>query len=181
MRSDPLHLLKRLDPPVRPASSGRSPNAPLESRGFDELLTLVARGEVQSEQPVTSALIGETALSPDELHRLGEAADLAEAAGFRTALVLMEERSFVLDVNERRVLRDLTNERTATIALDGAVRIVPEESIASGPRDPRTTIMPPAVAARHGLDAARDGFTDSSNRTATESNDDGGRSTPHAA
>lgn len=161
MRTDPFHMLKRLDPPVRPMSSGRSPSAPLESRGFDELLTLVARGEAHSALPVASALADDAALSAEELARLGEAADLAEAAGFGTALVLLDGRSLVLDVAARRVTDDLADATTRTIALDGAVRIVTEEEISIGPRDPRTALMPPAVASRHGFD---DG------ETSTESN-----------
>lgn len=152
MRTDPFHMLKRLDPPVRPVSSGRSPNAPLESRGFDELLTLVARGEAHSELPVSSELTGEHALSEAEQARLGEAADLAEAAGFATALVLLDGRSLVLDVAARRVMDDLADATSRTIALDGAVRIVTEEDTSIGPRDPRAALMPPAVASRHGFD-----------------------------
>lgn len=156
MRTDPFQLLKRLDPPVRPTSSGRTPSAPLESRGFDELLTLVTRGEAHSDQPVTSVLSGEDKLTEHDLRRLSEAADLAEAAGFGTALVLLDGRSLVMNVAERRVTEDLSHTASATIPLDGAVRIVSEDQSPAGPRDPRASLMPAAIASRHGFDRARD-------------------------
>lgn len=88
---------------------------------FDDLLVLASRGELRSGLPVTpSAVTGP--LSEDDLARLSEAADTAEAAGFERAIVVLDRRHLILEVSTRRIIDEPESEgSTRTIRVDGAV------------------------------------------------------------
>jgi hypothetical protein len=112
MAIDPIQLLKKLEPAVRPASApftAPGPQAPLEERSFDDLLSLVSTGSLHSGRPVTVA--GSARLKEDldgsQLDRLTAAADLAEAAGARQAVMLLDGRGLVLDVAARRLTAEV--------------------------------------------------------------------------
>lgn len=151
MRPDPLHMLKRLNPPIRPMGAERAHGrAPIESRGFDELLTLLASGELQGETPVETVSVTGAPLDAAQQRRLAGAADLAEEAGFRQALILMDERSFILDIQERRLIEESTGASADRVLnVDGAVRVATGRAESSAPRDPRRSIMPAPVSVRH--------------------------------
>ena len=56
MIDKPTQLLRRLEPPVRPAYAGeglKRRRLPLEENSFDELLALVSDGRVRSDRVVT--------------------------------------------------------------------------------------------------------------------------------
>jgi len=112
MAIDPIQLLKKLEPAVRPASAPSAapgPEAPLEQRSFDDLLALVSTGSLHSGRPVTvagGARLKES-LDGSQLDRLTAAADLAEAAGARQAVMLLDGRGLVLDVAARRLTAEL--------------------------------------------------------------------------
>jgi len=122
---DALRLLQRLNPPVRPmaARAGDRPIAPSESRGFDDLLSIIASGEAASGRAVTAgAADQQSPLTSEQLERLASAADAAEGAGFRRALVLLDGRALVLDTPSRQVTEELRGSETArAIDVDGAV------------------------------------------------------------
>jgi hypothetical protein len=122
---DALRLLQRLNPPVRPmaARAGDRPIAPFESRGFDDLLAIVASGEAASGRSVTaSAADQQSPLTPEQLERLAAAADAAEGAGFHRALVLLDGRALVLDTPSREITEELRGSDTArAVDVDGAV------------------------------------------------------------
>lgn len=133
MALDPLHLLRRLEPAVRPvAAAGRSaaPRPPLEAQGFDELLSLVSNGSVHSGRPVQAAPDFKLELTDDQLDRLAAAADVAEAAGASGALMLIDGRSIILDVRQRQLMQEVVaTDAMRAIAVDAAVRIVsPDEA-----------------------------------------------------
>lgn len=127
MALDPLHLLRRLEPAVRPVlAAGRSaaPRPPLEAQGFDDLLSLASRGSVHSGRPVQAAPGLDLALTNDQLDRLAAAADVAEAAGATRALMLIDGRSLVMDVKLRQLAQELVAvDAMRAVSVDAAVRI----------------------------------------------------------
>jgi hypothetical protein len=154
---DPIQLLRQLEPAVRPASapsSGRVGQAPLEQRSFDDLLSLVSRGAVRSGRPITiaaSALLrGE--LDDDQRARLASAADTAQAAGARRAVMLIDGRGLVLDVAGRVIESELgANERRALSGIDAAVYVAARDEeigAATAAPLPGAGVRPPTVA-RH--------------------------------
>ena len=124
MTIDPARLLKRLEPVVRPVSAtGAVVNGrlPLESQGFDELLQLVSHGEMSSGAPVQVSDSITLALEEDQLDRLAAAADVAQAAGARRALALLDGRGLVLDVADRSVSEELTGDSSSASEAPDAV------------------------------------------------------------
>ena len=69
-----------------------APATPFEQRSFDELLQLVSRGQLSSGRPVDLGFAPRSEITDDQLARLASAADLAEAEGARTALMLVDGR-----------------------------------------------------------------------------------------
>lgn len=131
MTIDSNILLRQLEPAVRPAYMSASPAraaAPIEQQSFDDLLAKASSGRLASERPVTAAFEAGEPLSPQQMARLGPAADLAEAAGARTALMLVDGRGLVLDVAARTLAEEL--------AAPGASRVVKVDAaviVAGGP------------------------------------------------
>jgi hypothetical protein len=150
MTSDPNILLKQLEPAVRPAYAGAhkaTPAAPLEQRPFDELLALASQGLVDSGRSVSVDYAAAEALTGDELSRLSAAADVAEAAGARKALLLMDGRGLVLDVPTRTLSAELSADESSRVTgLDTAV-YVGNEAVESAPAPlkPPGGVAPAAV------------------------------------
>lgn len=147
MPIDPLQLLRRLEPPVRPgAAPARSgaPGAPIERRGFDDLLSLVARGSLRSERSVTVAGAAhiDPPLEAGQLARLASAADEAESAGAHRAVMLIDGRGIVMDVPQRVVEDELGASPTRQrFELDAAVYVMAEDEILE-PDHPATLPLP---------------------------------------
>lgn len=134
MAIDPAILLRRLAPPVRPHGVER-PGRPFESRDFEELLDLAAAGSVVTGRPVHLPDELEDALPREDLDRLARGADLAQAAGFDRAVLLLRGRAFLLDVPDRRVT-DAADAPDAdrTIPVDGVVALAADEASPAAPR-----------------------------------------------
>jgi hypothetical protein len=137
MTLDPTRLLQMLEPAVRPsyapvAERAGGPRAALEARPFDELLEEAKAGLVRSGRPVRLAHQPAEAIGAEALRRLGEAADLAEAAGAQRALLVSEGRSLLLDVTSRTITGELTRGLRAA-RLDAAV-FVPGPGDGASPR-----------------------------------------------
>ena len=155
MAVDPIQLLKQLEPAVRPGAApapGRSPQAPLERRSFDELLALVSRGSMHSGRPVTidEAASLKAELEGDQLPRLAAAADRAEAAGAQRAVMLIDGRGLVMDVADRIVTAELGAGRGGHLVdIDAAVYVAGEADEAeagSSASGPVAGVLPPGVA-----------------------------------
>ena len=156
MNIDPNQLLRKLEPPVRPA--GRAPTSsagrpPIDQLSFDSLLTLVSDGRVQSGRAVTArheSPDGESAFSDEQLARLAAAADLAESSGAQTALMLVDGRTVILDVAAREITDDLQpGDSHRLLDIDAAVLVQGDsESIASNLplAPPSAGLLPPAIA-----------------------------------
>jgi hypothetical protein len=86
---------------ARPASSAAPARA--DEPDFASLLSLAEKGEVSSGLPVTEAPGTDLRLSDDQLRRLADAVDRAEAQGVSRALVLIDGMALKVDVAVRRV------------------------------------------------------------------------------
>jgi len=151
---DPVNLLRKLEPPVRPASAPGPrlvARAPFERQGFDELLTLVSSGEIRSDRPLlVAADAGLTdALDDGQLARLRAATDLAQSSGASRAVMLLDGRGLVIDVAERQVTSELSSGRPeALVDVDAAVHVAAEGKVAASPAamGPAAGLIPPGVA-----------------------------------
>lgn len=146
------HLLKRLEPSIRPAYAGegtRRPQAPLESRSFDQLLALVSDGTVRSDRSLTLEFEPQDELTEEQMARLASAADVAEASGSTRALLLIDGRGMVLDVSQRQLQAELSEDHTSQLAkIDSAVYVADgeETEMLSLNRLPGGGLLPPVVA-----------------------------------
>jgi len=124
--SDSSDMLKRLEPAVRPGAVGdRSEDVAfggvqssaaktfadslestsIEHLSFGDLVDLMESGKLGVGQPVHVS--DDVELDESERTALVQAADHAQAAGSRRAVVLLGSRSFLLDVAARRVEQPL--------------------------------------------------------------------------
>lgn len=118
--------------PVRSVDRGAGGAQELD---FAELLRQATAGRVRSERPVSApsgAVTGQP-LTADQLARLSEAADRAEAGGLTSALVLIDGRALTLDVGARRITGEVglaagqgASAATATLSgIDGVLAVPP--------------------------------------------------------
>ncbi len=140
MTVDSAHLLRRLEPAVRPAYATppppQHPQPPLEGQSFDELLALAQQGSVRSGRAVHWGGGADPASPIDEqqLTRLSAAADVAEAAGARRALMLIDGRGVVLDVANRTLVAELADDDAArAVKVDAAVNVPDPDHDSEGP------------------------------------------------
>lgn len=152
MIEKPSQLLRRLEPSVRPAYAGEGltrRRLPLEKFSFDELLTLVSDGRVRSDRGLTLTFETDEELTDEQMSRLAIAADVAEESGARRALMLIDGRGIVLDVKDRRLVSELTDDEASHLAqLDAAVYVTEGSGgIGSGElKLPGDGLIPPVVA-----------------------------------
>ena len=106
MTADPLYALRSLSSvsPAGWASNGRVAGSDEPgASAFAELLAQARSGKLSSSLPVTIDPSSDVQLSEEQLGRLSLAADRLEAAGVRTALVVLDGRKLILDVHQRSV------------------------------------------------------------------------------
>lgn len=147
MMDKPAQLLKRLEPPVRPAYAGEGltrRRLPLEENTFDELMALVSDGRVRSDRNVTVEFESDHELTDEQMSRLAIAADVADESGAKRALMLIDGRGLVLEVSDRRLVSELTDEQATHMAqLDAAVYVA---EVSGGLKLPGNGLIPPVVA-----------------------------------
>lgn len=123
---------------VAAASSAADDKA---SRGvveFEKLLQQAKNGEARSGLPVRLGSGVEVKLSADQLARLSEAADRAEARGAARALVLIDGMALTLDVGGRTITGTLDpNDPGATTEVDAVV-------VAPSTKPKETSLKPPS-------------------------------------
>ena len=107
MGLDGDHLLKRLQPVVRPCGPDFKPrgSGAHASEDFARLIELAANGELVSGRPVSHERT--PGLDRYQREQLSRACDALESAGIERGGVLMNDRTFLLDVSGRTVLREL--------------------------------------------------------------------------
>ncbi len=147
MMDKPSQLLRRLEPPVRPAYAGEGltrRRLPLEENSFDELLALVSDGRVRSDREVTLDFESDHELTDEQMSRLAIAADVADESGAKRALMLIDGRGLVLEVSDRRLVTELTDDRESHLAqLDAAVYVAEASGVL---KLPGNGLIPPVVA-----------------------------------
>jgi hypothetical protein len=146
-------LLKRLDPAVRPniapARGGAGGMRPaFEAQSFDQLLSLASKGAVHSGRQIELGFDPSPPLDSSQLERLAAAADRAQAAGAKHALMMIDGRGFVLDVESRTLTSELSHDSTSSIVnIDAAVFVAADDEALSGDAlSPPSALMPQAVA-----------------------------------
>jgi hypothetical protein len=154
MTVDPANLLKMLGLTGRAGRLGAAPLTPtgaapgaqsIEPGQFADLLNKARRGELSSNKPVTIApeAAGKVKLSDDQLARIALAADKAEAAGIRKALVVLDDQQVLLDVANRTVSGAPAGSDASVIpGVDGVINL----SKNATPSTPSASIPPPAGA-----------------------------------
>jgi len=144
------HLLRRLAPPIRPASAGpvAPPRLPLESLDFSALMQLAVRpGELGRPVAMGDELVLDPPLDDASLARLGRGADLAFEHGARCAALIMGGRVFAVDVHDRRLIAELTSHDGAPSlhSVDAAV-FVPDQPEAGRVGPPRAVLPPTGIS-----------------------------------
>ena len=129
MSLNAAQLLKQLEPAVRPRvapPSGAAAHGTLETQSFEQLLSMASRGQVSSGRQIETAIELEPPLDPSQLERLAAAADQAQAAGSRRALMVIDGRSVVLDVQSRTIVGELNAAQPVT-GIDAAFLVGSED------------------------------------------------------
>ena len=153
MTIDPSQLLRQLEPAVRPGFSSPTvaPARPgFADQSFQQLLTLASRGEIESGRQVQLAFEPKESLDDGQLSRLSTAADRAEASGAKRAMMLIDGRGLVLDVEQRTIDAELSGGAESRFAggIDAAVYVPSLDEQETEPLRPPAAQMPPAGVAR---------------------------------
>lgn len=147
-----VQLLKNLEPAVRPGAlvaAGIKPSAPLEGQSFDQLLALASKGKIASDRPVEVTFDAQPPLSPAQFERLSKAADQAEAAGAKQALMMIDGRNFVLDVESRTLTAELSAATPMQVVnIDTAISVTDDDqpNFRGVIAPPSAGVLPPAIA-----------------------------------
>lgn len=110
------------------AGSATATGAP----AFAELFRQAQRGEVASGLNVSVSPRLKVDLSPQQLQRLSLAADKAQAAGLRHALVLIDGVPLKLDVVSRTVTEVVNPSESVVRGIDGFVAVADANAEAAG-------------------------------------------------
>ena len=95
----------------------------LDSAAFAKLLEQAEAGQVSSGIAVTIGKDAGVSLSEADLQKLAVAADKAEAAGIRQALVLTGSQALVLDVHTRTIVGKASIKDGVVGGIDGVIRL----------------------------------------------------------
>lgn len=125
MNVDPTAMLRQLGQTGR-ASAAQSAQAGSQSAGiqpgeFADLLQRARDGTLASNRPVTVEDGQGLSLTEEQLARLSLAADRAEAAGLRKALVMIDDQRVVLDVQQRSIVAAPVSESGVLDGIDGVL------------------------------------------------------------
>lgn len=125
MKIDPNTLLKALGSGIKLPGlpGGASPAPGIEQVSFSDLLKQAREGTLVSRAPVTIDPDSGIGLSEDQLASLTLAADRAEAAGVRTALVMLGDQRFILDVASRTVKAAASADPGILSGVDGVINL----------------------------------------------------------
>lgn len=119
-------LLKLLSSTALGRSSAAQRPQPTEPSGFASLLDRARSGSLSSGLGVTIDEFAGIELSADQLARLADAADRAQAQGAQRALVLIDGQALTMDVALREVTgrADISGGRVLT-GIDAVVSVPP--------------------------------------------------------
>jgi hypothetical protein len=155
MTSTSADLLRALGSGVRPvrppgalpAPGGALTAGQIQQSGFAELLSKAQSGQVESGLSITVAPGSGLNLTAEQLARLSQAADRAQAQGLREALVLIDGMAVKLDVFSRTVTAKadlnaggvMSGVDGVVVAPGGAGGAGPTATPVPGPADPART------------------------------------------
>ncbi len=149
MNGDSVSLLKMLNSGVRPpgldVTTAKPAATGIEAGQFAELLNKARNGELSSNQPVTvSSDAGSSVkLSEDQLAKIAVAADKAEAAGIRKALVVLDDQQLILDVEARSITGAAKLGSGSVLSgVDGVINL--SNTIGAGETS-KSIVQPPAI------------------------------------
>ncbi len=152
MTTDPTAMLRQLGQSARinaPSNAQPAGSTGVQSGEFSDLLSRARNGTLSSNKPVTVKADAGLKLSEDQLARLSLAADRAEAAGLRKALVTIDDQRVILDVQQRTVLGNAGTLDGVLDGIDGVIdlsgSLVPPAG-KPGPIGPPASLESPAVA-----------------------------------
>lgn len=132
MTTDSTQLLRMLGSGVRPAALPHSTIDPkpgsLDEADFAELLKQAAHGKLSSNRPVTVEKGVGVELSDTDHAALADAADRAEAAGLRKALVYLGDKALILNVQTRSITAQADPNSGVLTGIDGVLRASPASS-----------------------------------------------------
>jgi hypothetical protein len=120
MTTDPIQLLRSLALGSR-ALPQSQPAQGTSGADFAELLRQAQSGELSSKLPVSVDPDVNVELSDEQLAKLSLAADKAEAAGLRTALVVADGQRLILDVQQRRITGVAEDPSGIVSGVDGVI------------------------------------------------------------
>ncbi len=94
---------------------------------FEQVLSQIGRKELKFSKHALERLSSrQIELSPQELNRISEAVDRAEAKGVKEALILMNDKVFIASVKSKTIITASTEEQLKNnvfTQIDGAVII----------------------------------------------------------
>lgn len=139
--ADSQLLLRMLEPAVRPAGAPAprlAPQAPVEERGFDDLLREAGSSEQADALHFSAHAIKRleqmgVELSDAQLAALDEATGQAAAKGANDSLLLMRRLGMIVNIPNRTVVTVLSEERMTTgvvTQIDSTVLVRDPEAIA---------------------------------------------------
>jgi hypothetical protein len=124
MNLDTSNLLKQLSFHGQLAGVGGGTTSGVSnpaSASFASLLQQAREGTLRTGEDVTIDPESGVKLSADDLARITMAADKAEAAGVRTAMVLVGDQRLLLDVASRAILGPASIGSEVTSGVDGVI------------------------------------------------------------
>lgn len=128
MSTESTQLLRMLGSGVRPAGIPESASASkpgtgqIEGAGFADLLKQAEQGKLSSHRPVTIEKNAGVDLTDADKVALCDAADRAEAAGLRKALVYLDDKALVLDVQSRSITGRADLKSGVLTGIDGVLK-----------------------------------------------------------
>ena len=105
----------------RAGAIGSRPTASVEAAPFAELLRQASDGNLPTKLKVSVQSGAGLSLSDAQLARLSAGADRAEAAGLRTALVLIDGQRLVMDVHSREITGKAADAGGVVGGVDGLI------------------------------------------------------------
>ncbi len=128
MISESSQLLKMLGAGVRRTGGAeelapRAGQGTIEGAAFTELLKQAENGDLSSHRRVSVENGAGVVLNEAQALAVSAAADRAEAAGVRRALVMLDDQALVLDVTTRSIVGKAEFSRGVMNGIDGVVKI----------------------------------------------------------
>jgi hypothetical protein len=148
MTLNATQLLKRLEPAVRPVGAPPALGSPknaasIEGQSFDQLFALASKGALNSGRQIQLQYEPTPPLSASQLERLAAAADQAEAAGAKTALMMLDGRGFVIDVQRRTLIGELSSNGSILNGIESAMFVGgTDEALFKEPLGPPAAVVP---------------------------------------